>query len=122
MKEETKILETGNIKISEDVIVSIVTIAVNEVEGVTLASASALDFAERWSKKNGGRGLRLTQEGKSLSLDLCLQMTYGVKIPQTALKVQQKVKQAVEAMTGLEVHAVNVTVSSVSYDKEKKGE
>ena len=48
--------------------------------------------------------------------------TYGVKIPQTALKVQQKVKQAVESMTGLSVRSINVTVSGVSFDKENKGE
>lgn len=122
MKEDIKVLDTGNIKISEDVIVSIVTIAANEVEGVSIASASALDFAERWSKKGSGKGIRVTFEEKTIALDLCLQMTYGVKIPQTALKVQQKVKQAVESMTGLSVRSINVTVSGVSFDKENKGE
>ena len=78
MKEDIKVLDTGNIKISEDVIVSIVTIAANEVEGVSIASASALDFAERWSKKGSGKGIRVTFEEKTIALDLCLQMTYGV--------------------------------------------
>lgn len=122
MKEEEKTLGTGNIKISEDVVASIVTIAANEVEGVAVTPASALDFAERWGKKGMGRGVRVTLEEKTVAIELCVQMTYGIKIPQTALKVQQKVKMAVESMTGLTVHNINVTVSGVSFDKEKKGE
>ena len=105
MKEEEKIMGTGNVKISEDVVASIVTIAANEVEGVTVTSASALDFAER-----------------VVDVELCVQMAYGVKIPQTALKVQQKIKMAVESMTGLTVRNIRVTVSGVSFEKEKKGE
>lgn len=122
MKEEEKTLGTGNIKISEDVVASIVTIAANEVEGVAVTPASALDFAERWGKKGMGRGVRVTLEEKTVAIELCVQMTYGIKIPQTALKVQQKVKMAVESMTGLTVRNINVTVSGVSFDKEKKGE
>lgn len=122
MKEEEKTLGTGNVKISEDVVESIVTIAANEVEGVAVTPASALDFAERWGKKGMGRGVRVTLEEKTVAIELCVQMTYGIKIPQTALKVQQKVKMAVESMTGLTVHNINVTVSGVSFDKEKKGE
>ena len=122
MKEEEKILGTGNVKISEDVVASIVTIAANEVEGVAVTPASALDFAERWGKKGMGRGVRVTLEEKTVAIELFVQMTYGIKIPQTALKVQQKVKMAVESMTGLTVRNINVTVSGVSFDKEKKGE
>ena len=122
MKEEEKILGTVNVKISEDVVASIVTIAANEVEGVAVTPASALDFAERWGKKGMGRGVRVTLEEKTVAIELCVQMTYGIKIPQTALKVQQKVKMAVESMTGLTVRNINVTVSGVSFDKEKKGE
>ena len=103
-------------------ILTIVTIAANEVEGVAVTPASALDFAERWGKKGMGRGVRVTLEEKTVAIELCVQMTYGIKIPQTALKVQQKVKMAVESMTGLTVRNINVTVSGVSFDKEKKGE
>lgn len=120
MNDEKKI--SGNVKISEDVIASIVTIAVNEVEGVTVTPASALDFAERWGKKGIGRGVRVTFEEKGVSIDICVQMTYAIKIPQTSLKVQQKVKTSVESMTGLDVLKINVTVSGVSFDKEKKGD
>ena len=122
MKEEEKIMGTGNVKISEDVVASIVTIAANEVEGVTVTSASALDFAERWGKKGMGRGVRIVFEEGVVDVELCVQMAYGAKIPQTALKVQQKIKMAVESMTGLTVRNIRVTVSGVSFEKEKKGE
>ena len=122
MKDEIKIVNTGNVKISEDVVVSIVTIAANEIDGVKVTSASALDFAELWGKKVGSRGVHVVFEDQYADVDICVQMRYGVKIPQTALKVQQNIKDAIESMTGLTARKINVTVSGVSFEKEKKGE
>ena len=86
MKDENKIVNTGNVKISEDVVVSIVTIAANEVDGVKVTSASALDLAELWGKKGISRGVRVVVEEENADVDICVQMRYGVKIPQTALE------------------------------------
>lgn len=119
MKEDEKILDTGNIKISEDVITSIAAVAIEEVEGVKLPAASALDFAERRGKKGASRSIRLTFDEKELELEISVQMIYGVKIPQTALKVQQKVKESIESMTGLHVRKIDVTVVGVLFEEKK---
>ena len=45
-------------------------------------------------------------------------MVYGVKIPDVAWKIQEKVKEELENMTGLEVDRVNVHIDGVNISKE----
>jgi len=120
--EEEKKYSAGNVRISEDVIVSIISLAVVEVEGVSITQASPIEFAERLTKKGIGRGVKVNLEENEVSADVYIQVEYGLNIPQKALRVQQKIKSAVESMTNLTIKTVNVTVTSVAEKKEKKGE
>ena len=53
--------ENGTVQISEDVIISIVTVAVGETEGVAGFSARlGSDIAEILGRKNWGKGVKLT--------------------------------------------------------------
>ena len=122
MGEEEKKYSTGNIRISEDVIISIISLAVAEEEGVSIASASPMEFAERQTKKGIGRGVKVNLENEDVSADLFIQVDYGINIPQKALVVQKEVKNAIESMTGLNVRRINVTVTGVGEKKENKGE
>lgn len=45
-------------------------------------------------------------------------MKYGYNILKTCSQVQEKVKQAVESMTGLSVKHVNIYISGVAVEKE----
>lgn len=101
----------GNIHISEEVVESIAISAAKEVEGVyNVAPASALpDFM----KKVASRGVRITSEEGAVALDICLVVEYGVVIPDAAAEVQKAVASSVEAMTGCQVHHVNVHVVGV---------
>lgn len=122
MSEEEKKYSEGNIRISEDVIVSIITLAVAEVEGVTISQASPMEFAERLTKKGIGRGVKVALEAEEVSAELFIQVEYGLNIPQKSLHVQQKIKNAVESMTGLTMKKINVTVTGVAEKKENKAE
>jgi uncharacterized alkaline shock family protein YloU len=48
-----------------------------------------------------------------VTVDIALNIAYGYAIPKISAKVQEKVKTAIETMTGLEVNAVNVRIASV---------
>ena len=121
MGEEEK-YTMGNVHISEDVIVSIISLAIAEVEGVAITQASPMEFAERLTRKGIGRGVKVVMENDEISADVYIHLEYGLNIPQKALHIQQKIKSAVESMTNLKVKTVNVTVTSVAEKKEKKGE
>ena len=122
MGEEEKNYSAGNVHISEDVIVSIISLAVAEVDGVAITQASPMEFAERLTRKGIGRGVKVVLEGNEVSADVFIHVEYGLNIPQKALHIQQKIKSAVESMTNLAVRTVHVTVTSVAEKKEKKGE
>ena len=51
--------------------------------------------------------------------DLNLNLEYGYSIPETCKKVQEKVKTAIENMTGLEVSDVNISIAGVALEEEK---
>ena len=65
-------------------------------------------------KENASKGVRLKFEGRTVNASIYLNVEYGYCIPEIALEVQEKVKEAVEAMTGYEVQFVDVNVEGVA--------
>ena len=115
-KDETM----GNIKISVDVVSEIASIAASEIEGVSGMYSSFVEgVAQRLgAKKNASQGVRVDIADNSAEIDLYLVVMYGVKIPELAWNVQEKVKQSVEEMTGLTVEAVNIHIESIDFGTE----
>lgn len=115
MNENEKI--KGNIKISEDVICSIVAVAAAETEGVaSVAAASGIDIL---NKKNHTKNIKIHIDENSITIDLTILVKYGAIINDVATKLQESVAVAVESMTGMEVVSVNVTVTGISFDEKK---
>ena len=56
----------------------------------------------------------------NVKVDLSLELKYGYSVLDVSKKVQEKVKQAIETMTGLEVSEVRVRIAGVAIDKEEK--
>ncbi|AHM56491.1 hypothetical protein EAL2_c11960 [Peptoclostridium acidaminophilum DSM 3953] len=111
--------EYGQIKISEDVISTIASLAASEIEGVAEMSGSITgDIIEILGKKNLGKGVKVVVEENKVYIDLFILAEHGVVIPDVAWKVQENVKNAVENMTGLDVKQVNLHVQGISFKKE----
>lgn len=114
-------LENGDnseIKISDDVVAVIAGVAVSEVPGVAgMAGGFAGGISEVFSgKKNLSKGIKVDVGEKETKIDVNIIVEYGTRIPDIAFEIQNKVKKAVEAMTGLKVLEVNVHVQGVSTD------
>ena len=113
------IYDNGNIKISDEVISTIATIAVSEVSGVYgMGGSFAGDIAEKLGKKTLTKGVKITMEDNEVILDLNVVLKYGVRIPEIAWNIQENVKKSVESMTGLEVTKVNVRIVGIEIEKE----
>ncbi len=110
---------SGNIKISDEVISTIATVAISEIEGVSCVNGTFSEFAQKLGKKNFGKGIKVTS-GEELVLDVNIEVEYGVKIPEVAWNVQDNVKKSVELMSGLCVEKVNVHVVGVIQPKGKE--
>ena len=122
LKKEEIALQSNNIKIADDVVAVIAGIAVSEVEGVSeMSGGFAGGISEVLSgKKNLAKGIKVEVEDKTTKIDVNIIVEYGTRIPDVAFEIQNKVKKAVETMTGLVVAEVNVHVQGVDIDVKKE--
>ena len=73
------------------------------------------EVAELVGVKNWGKGLKiLIAEDNSVTIDVDILICYGYSVVDVADNVQTAVASAVESMTGVKVHAVNVNVCGIS--------
>ena len=113
---ENKEGETSSIKIADDVVSVIAGKAVSEAPGVyAMAGGFAGGISEDLSgKKNLSKGIKVEVGEKEAKIDVNIIVEYGSRIPDVAFDIQNRVKAAVEGMTGLKVVAVNVHVQGVN--------
>jgi uncharacterized alkaline shock family protein YloU len=113
--------ELGTIRISDEAIGVIAGLAALEVEGVASMAQGAVDgIAEMLGiKPPHGRGVKVEVSEEEVHIELNLIVEFGVDIPGVCQKVQDKVWEAVEDMTGLTVARVNVSVQGVKMKGDK---
>ncbi len=118
--ESTGDTENG-IEISNDVIAVIAGVAVSEVQGVASMSGSfAGGITEVLSgKKNMAKGIKVEKTDNKAKIDVNIIVEYGSRIPDVAYEIQNRVKKAVEGMTGFKVEEVNVHVQGVDTNVSK---
>ena len=111
----TQVQDNGTVLISEDVIVTIIAHAVEEVEGVVgLNVKPGADIVELIGKKNWGKGLKIAiGEENALSVDCNINVAYGHSVVSVANAVQASVTNALESMAGVNITAVNVNVCGI---------
>ena len=64
------------------------------------------------------KGIKVDAGEKSTKIDVNIIVEYGIRIPDIAFEIQNRVKKAVESMTGLEVLEVNVHVQGVNLPED----
>ena len=115
--------DIGSIKITDEVVAIIAGIAATEVPGVTgMSGGIAGGIAEALGRKNLTKGVKVEVGDKEAAIDLFIIVEYGFRIPEVAWTIQEKVKHAVEDMTGLNVVEVNIHIQGVNLEREYKKE
>ncbi len=107
--------DNGSILISEDVVATIATHAIQEVEGVAgLNGKPGTDIADLIGKKSWSKGIKITiSEGNEITVECNVNIVYGQSVVSVAQAVQSAVHSAVESMTGVPVVSVNVNVCGI---------
>ncbi|MCU6795236.1 MULTISPECIES: Asp23/Gls24 family envelope stress response protein [Paenibacillus] len=117
MSEE---IQTGIIRISDDVVSTIAGLAALETSGIAAMSGGISEgLAKRLSGKNVQRGVSVEVGQVEAAIDLRVIVNYGSKIQEVCSELQQNVRDAVENMTGLSVVEVNVKVEGVAFREEE---
>lgn len=104
----------GEVQIADEVVATIAGLAATEVKGVAAMSSNITnELVSKLGMKNLSRGVKIVVSSDSVAVDLSLTLEYGFSIPKTSRQVQEKVKAAIENMTGLTVSEVNVRIAGV---------
>jgi len=112
--------EKGDIRITDDVVAVISGVAAIDVPGVAGMSGGIVgDVAEILGRKNLTKGVKVEVGQLEAAVDLYVIIEYGFRIPEVAWEIQEKVKDAIESMTGLSVVEVNIHVQGVNIIKNK---
>ena len=110
----------GEVQIADEVVAIIAGLAATEVDGVaSMAGNITNELVSKLGMKNLSKGVKVDVLDGVVCVDLALNLKYGYEIPATCKNVQEKVKTAIENMTGLEVSDVNVAIAGVNMEQTK---
>ena len=113
--------DRGEVRIADEVVAIIAGLAATEVEGVaSMAGNITNELIGKLGVKNLSKGVKVLVTDRSVDVDLALNIEYGYSIMKVSEKVQDRVKSAIENMTGLEVAMVNIRIVNVNMGKEDK--
>lgn len=110
----------GEVQIADEVVAIIAGLAATEVDGVdSMAGNITNELVGKLGMKNLSKGVKVEVTEEHVSVNMALNLKYGYSIPDVCEKVQEKVKNAIENMTGLEVADVNIKVAGVEMENEE---
>ena len=105
----------GTVKIADDVVAMIAALAATEVDGVAAMNGNvAKELLSKVGVKGLAKGVKVDIFNQKVKVALAVIMEYGFNIPATCQSVQNKVKNAIENMTGLEVTDVNIRIAGIN--------
>ena len=128
--KDTKYTIAGNsgkgiVQIADDVVSSIVGLAVTEVDGVArLTGDITRELVAKLGKKNLAKGIYVAYDdaedgSKKVKVNVSIEIKFGYNILAVSESVQEKVKSTLLTMTGLECSVVNVKVSGIDFEDQK---
>ncbi len=107
----------GDVKIADEVVAIIAGLAATEVEGVaSMAGNITNELISKLGMKKLCRGVKVDVLEGVVTVSLALNLKYNYSIVDVTARVQEKVKSAIENMTGLEVADINIRVAGVEME------
>ena len=110
----------GEVRIADEVVAIIAGLAATEVDGVdSMAGNITNELVGKLGMKILSKGVKVDVTEEHVSVDLSLNIKYGYNIPEVSERVQERVKSAIENMTGHTVLDVNVKIAGVNMAEDK---
>lgn len=111
----------GNVMISDEVVGRIAAVSANTVDGVVEHTKDIrAGVADMFGVKTSSKFAKVSIGETEAIIDLYVTVRYGKDIVAICNEVQEKVKESVEMMTGLDVVEVNVHVVGIAIDEPSK--
>lgn len=114
--------DLGSIRITDKVIAVCAAKAALETNGVYGLVSDFSDTIQKniLGKTSESRGVKISQNGGEIVIDLHITVEYGVKIPSVAWNIQERVKREVEELTGMTVTFVNIHVQAIHFEESRE--
>lgn len=110
----------GEVQIADEVVAIIAGLAATEVEGVdSMAGNITNELVGKLGMKNLSKGVKVEVTEEHVTVGMSLNLKYGYSIPSVCEMAQERVKNAIENMTGLTVLEVNIKIAGVSMEEKQ---
>lgn len=111
--------DLGNIRISDEVVKTLVAKVAVEVEGVYKLAGGVVDEVSKMlGKKRLTNGVKVEVGEKECSIEVYIVVEYGYRIPDVAEEVQKVILDSVSNLSGLKVVEVNVYVQNIKVHEQ----
>lgn len=111
----------GSLKISEDVVATIASVAALEIEGVDSLPHAASRFGGLFKRSSRRGAVHIEIKDDFIEVEVALNLKYGARIDEVCTRVQSNVKDNIQTMTGMAVSKVNVLVDGIVFPEEGDG-
>ncbi len=110
--------EFGTINIADRALAAIAYITSLQMEGVvSMDPGLVADLTSMFGKEAETTGVTVHIEDDEVSVDLYIRVAYGLRVPDLALRLQEKVRSALETYAEVTVVAINVYVQGIIIDE-----
>jgi uncharacterized alkaline shock family protein YloU len=107
-----------NVTYKKNVVISIVSLATQEINGVASISRNSVSVIKSALSKHINRGIIVDFENNNNAvIDVFVNVKFGYSVKDVAFRVQENIKSSVESMTEFKVTAVNVHVVGVTFNE-----
>jgi uncharacterized alkaline shock family protein YloU len=120
-KEEYPMSGTYGLKINEEVLSKMATLAASEIEGVRCISAKATNIKGVVARGGFGKSVKAKVGANGeVTINVFISVQKNAKVKDIAQQVQANVKEKVQNMTGSAVSHVNVHIADVEPEEEEE--
>lgn len=110
---------SGSVKIANDVVAKIASHATLEVDGVAAMGKSVGNSIKSMvGSLSTSKGVSFEINDREAVIEVAVIVEMGNNIPKVSAKIQEKVSQAIETMTGIKVTDVNVKIVGVKIQEK----
>ncbi|WRS28147.1 Asp23/Gls24 family envelope stress response protein [Oscillospiraceae bacterium MB08-C2-2] len=111
---------TGSLKISQEVIATICSVAALEIDGVSSLAESPASLWGLLGSSNRNKSIQVSLSDDFAEINIHLNLDFGAKITQVGPAVQAAIKDSVQNMTGIAVSKVNVYVAGIVFPQSEE--
>ena len=121
--DDIKKMQQGTLKVSEDVILTIVNLAVDETEGIEGLVPANDNIGGAVFKKKETKNIRIKNLSDSVEIEIMVIAKFGYNVSSVGEKIQERIKNDVQSMTGIRVSKVSVIFTDIAFENsEEKSE